>query len=219
MPGKKIITRILLFIPLLIAGTAFGQSKKDLQAQVVSYQQKLDSINRVLEETRRINDSLSNEIRQKERDLADKQSTLDYRTKELETLQSQMETQQSSKQEPPASKLTKTRNNTNPFANSGLNSSGGERASLGNDNHRYLIKQPDVSALSSEKSCEIVFRVMVAENGEILEIPVVIRSMTTTSDEALIQKVSKLVKSQAKYNPLKGVGNSEETILIRIKPH
>lgn len=213
--------KTLLFLSVLIAGTTFGQSKKDLKAQVVSYQQKLDSMNLVIEKTQHINDSLSNEIRQKERALTDKQSTLDYRTKELEILQSQMETQQSSKQEAPASKLAKIpRDNNNPFTNGGGgNGSGNERASLGNDNHRYLIKKPDFSALSSEEFCKIVFRVIVDQNGEIIGIPAVIRSSTTTSDEVLIKKASALVKSQAKYNPLKkGAGNTEETILIRINP-
>lgn len=212
--------RILLFIPLLIAGASFGQSKKDLQAQVVSYQQKLDSINLVLEKTRRINDSLSNEIRQKERDLTDKQSTLDYRTKELETLQRQMETQQSSKQEPPASKLPKNQNNTGPFANSGLNRSGDRSHLLGNDNARFLIKKPEVTGIGSKESCRIVFQVIVDQNGEIVGTPELNKASTTTSDAGLIKKVSALVKAQAKYNPLKkGSQNTTETIIIQIKPN
>lgn len=208
--------RTLLFFSLLIAGTTFSQSKKDLKAQVVSYQQRLDSMNLTLEKTQRINDSLSSEIQQKENALKNKQATLDKQTRELEILNIQIENLKASDQT--GIKLPKLRDD-GPFTNGGGNGSGNERASLGNDNHRYLIKKPDFSALSSEESCKIVFRVIVDENGEIIGIPVVIRSSTTTSDEVLIKKASALVKSQAKYNPFKkGAGNTEETILIRINP-
>lgn len=54
--------RIGLFLSLLISGTAFSQSKSDLKVQVASYQQRLDSMNLVLEKTQHINDSLSSEI-------------------------------------------------------------------------------------------------------------------------------------------------------------
>ncbi len=212
--------KIALFFSLLIAGITFGQSKSDLKAQVVSYQQRLDSMNLVLEKTQHINDSLSSEIKQKENALKNKQATLDYRTKELEDLNFQIENLKSSKKEEPISKIRPP--NTNPFGTGGGNGSGNGSHTLGDDNGdggRYLIKKPNTSAISSEESCRIVFQVMVDENGEIIGIPTVSKINTTTSDQVLIQKISAIIKSQAKYNPVKGAPNKEEIITIRINPN
>lgn len=218
--------KTLLFFSLLIAGTAFSQSKKDLIAQVASYKQRLDSMNLALEKTQHLNDSLSNEIKQKEQALKDKQATLDYRTKELEILNVQIENLKSSKKEDPtpAPKLPKiAKPQDNPFGNYDRDRLERDH-SLGKDDGdgrgRYLINKPDVSAISSEESCKIVFQVIVDENGRILGTPEVIRASTTTSDQVLIKKVSATVKSQAKYNPAKkGTANMKMIIPILINPN
>lgn len=178
-------------------------------------------MNLVLEKTQRINDSLSSEIQQKENALKNQQATLDKRTRELEILNIQIENLKSSKQEKPSSKLPKMpRDNMNPFTNDGGNGSGNEGNRMGDDhNDRYLIKRPHVSALFPEESCTIVFQVSVDEKGEILGIPAVVRVSTTASDQVLIKKVSALVKSQAKYNPVKGAANTKKTISIQVKPN
>jgi hypothetical protein len=212
--------RTVLFLSLLLAGTAFSQSKSELKAQVASYQQRLDSMNLVLEKTQRINDSLSSEIRKKENSLKDKQATLDYRTRELEVLNTQIESLKSPKKEEPVYKLPKVSRKDNPFGTGGGNGSGNSGKKTGDDNgvSRRLIKNPDVSKLFSKESCTIVFLITVDQNGEILGIPEVNRAWTTTSDEELIKKVSELVKSQAKYNPVKWEGNTEMSISIRVYP-
>lgn len=214
--------KILLVFSLLVAGTTFGQSKKDLKAQVASYQQRLDSINLVLEKWQHVNDSLSSEIQQKDQVLKDKQATLDYRTKEVETLNVQIENLKLSKKEEPAPKLPKPPiNRSDPFGNYDRNPSKRDH-SFGKDNgdgNRYLVTKPNISAISSETSCKIVFQVIVDENGEIIGAPIVIREKTTTSDEVLIKKVSAVVKSQAKYNPIKGAANTKTTISILVNPN
>ncbi|MDF3028398.1 MAG: hypothetical protein K0S23_2705 [Fluviicola sp.] len=208
--------KTLLFLSLLITGTTFSQSKKDLKAQVASYQQRLDSMNLVLEKTQRINDSLSSEIRQKENALKTKQAALDKKTKELEILNAQVESFKASKQESPSPKFPKAPRN-NPFSNDGGNGSGDGGSQLGTDNYRHLINDLDVSGIHSKESCTLAFRVNVGKNGEIIGAPAVIRERTTTSNEVLIKKVSALIKSQAKYSSIKGIGNTEETIFIRLK--
>ena len=215
-----------LFLLLLITGTAFGQSKKELKAQVASYQQKLDSTNLALEKTQRINDSLSGEIQQKENALKTKQAAIETKTKELEiikvqieSLNSQIENLKSSKKEEPAAKLPKLKpRDDNPFGTGGGNGSGNRSHLIGNDDARHLIKHPETSGISSKEACRLVFQVVVDENGEVVGMPTVNKTNTTTSDAVLIQKVSAIIKSQAKYNPLKkGSQNTTETIIIQIK--
>jgi hypothetical protein len=217
-----------LFFSLLITGTAFSQSKKDLKAQVASYQQKLDSTNLVLEKTQRSNDSLSSGIWQKENALQNKQAALETKTKELEiikvqieSLNIQIENLKSSQKEEPAAKLPKMKpRDDNPFGTGGGNGSGNRSHLIGNDNARHLIKYPETRGISSKEACRLVFQVVVNENGEIIGMPAVIKTNTTTSDTVLIQKVSAIIKSQAKYNPLKkGSQNTTETIVIQIKPN
>lgn len=190
-----------LFLLLLITGVAFGQSKKELKAQVASYQQKLDSANLALEKTQRINDSLSGEIQQKENELKTKQAVIDKASKKLESLKAQIERLKSSKEKDSLSKLHE----------------------IPRDRHidfrRFLIKSPDVSAISSKKSCTILFRVIIDEKGDVIETPKVIKSSTTTTDQVLIKKVAALVKSQAKYNSDKGAANRPISIVIRIHPN
>jgi len=190
-----------LFLLLLITGTAFGQSKKELKAQVASYQQKLDSANLALEKTQHINDSLSGEIQQKENELKTKQAFIDKATKKLESLKGQIERLKSSKEKDSLSKLHE----------------------IPPDRHldvrRFLIKRPDVSAIASKKSFTMMFMVVIDEKGDVVGTPKLMRSSTTTTDQVLIKKVSALVKSQAKYNADKGAPNRSMSIAIPIHPH
>lgn len=190
-----------LFFLLLFTGTAFGQSKKELKSQVASYQQKLDSTNLALKKTQHINDSLSSEIRQKENALKNKQDTLDKAIKKLKILNAKIETLKSSKEKDSLSKFRE----------------------IPPDSHfdvrRFLIKRPDVSAITSKKSFSMMFMVVIDEKGDVIGTPRLMRSSTTTTDQVLIKKVAALVKSQAKYNSDKGAPNKSMTIAIPIHPH
>ncbi len=190
-----------LFFLLLITGTTFGQSKKELKAQVATYQQKLDSTNLVLEKTQHINDSLSSEIRQQENALKDKQAVIDKATKKLESLKAQIERLKSSKEKDSLPKLREIPGDGRLYV------------------RRFLIKRPDASSISSKKKCSIVFMVIVDEKGDVIGTPKLMKSSTTTTDQKLIEKVSALVKSQAKYNSDKGARNIAMSINIPIHPN
>jgi len=125
----------------------------------------------------------------------------------------------------------------NPFNNdggSGGGSGGGNGGGTGKDDgpdsgpgnggngsgtvKRYLVREPNQDKIDSDEDCYITLVVQIGADGSIVGTPGVVYEKTTTSNTALIKRVVSVVKSDAKYNAVKGAANTKKELKLHLTP-
>lgn len=80
---------------------------------------------------------------------------------------------------------------------------------------RLLIKKPSTYNLQSNEDCQVVLRVKIDENGNVID-AVCDRNRTTTMNQKIINQVLEIVKVQTKYNEKKGMSVDIKTLIINV---
>ncbi len=211
------------------------QSKTDsITIETEKRIREIDSLKTVLKSKDQKISSLNQQVSQLEISNKAYQTSAKESSEEISRLEEELDNCMTKGKSSTPSKTKTSQNNTstklpanyanNPFGTGG-GSGAGNGGSIGNDDgnglgaysNRILVKRPSVESISSDEDCKITFTIVINEDGEIVGFPAFVRSGTTTTNEVLIKQVASIIKSQAKYNAVKGAANVKQELVIRIE--
>ena len=172
----------------LIHFISFGQSKKELKAQLDDLTQKTLEEKIITDSILSLHTSLILELKKEISDLQQLTSALS------DTLTSKITT------------LVEKQNEFEKFQNATLK--------MGN---RICMREPDLSQLESAEPVAIYLKVLIDENGIVADV-VNDDQRTTTKDTTLLEQVISLVRKDLIYSREPGASLLQSSYLVRIGP-
>jgi hypothetical protein len=214
--------RALFIFTLFICGCTFAQSKKELRLQLEKANQKTDSLNRALAETKnnfqKKTDSLQLVIDETQKRLnaqyqftKTQEESIHKCTSRNASLRSENEQLKESLRQTQSKSTTKTKNEaTNPFSSGGGKGNGnGNAYGIGNDNNeggkgtgpsnnRKRLTDANVSSINSTEKGTITLLLTIDSEGNVTQTEVY-KEQTTISNQTILNQVSACVKQDVKY--------------------